>query len=60
MPIFRVKSVKIYTGQKKIYMDAVRGVRDKYQVCVHIILLKMILTLKKGLNDLVDLRQRAT
>ena len=41
-------------------MDAVRGVRDKYQVCVHIILLKMILTLKKGLNDLVDLRQRAT
>ena len=23
MPIFRVKSVKIYTGQKKIYMDIV-------------------------------------
>ena len=32
MPIFRVKSVKIYTGQK-IYTDAVRGVRDKYEVC---------------------------
>ena len=33
MPTFRVKSVKIYTSQKKICTDAVRGVRDKYQVC---------------------------
>ena len=34
MPIFRGKSVKIYTSQKpkKIYTDTVRGVRDKYQV----------------------------
>ena len=32
MPIFRVKSVKIYTGQKKIYTSAARGARDKYQV----------------------------
>ena len=33
MPIFRVKSVKNYIGQK-IYTDAVSGVRDKYQVWV--------------------------
>ena len=33
MPIFRVKSVKIYIGQKKIYTSAARGARDKYQVC---------------------------
>ena len=25
MPIIRIKSVKIYTGQKKIYTDAVRA-----------------------------------
>ena len=31
MPIFRVKSVKIYTGQKKLH-EYIRGVRDKYQV----------------------------
>ena len=35
MPFFRIKSVKIYTGQKN-YTDAVRGVRDKYQVCIFI------------------------
>ena len=33
MPIFRVKSVKIYTGQKNLH-EHVRGVRDKYQVCL--------------------------
>ena len=32
MPILRVKSVKIYTGQKNLH-EYVRGVRDKYQVC---------------------------
>ena len=32
MPIVRVKSVKIYTGQKILHMHA-RGARDKYQVC---------------------------
>ena len=32
MPIFCVKSVKIYTGQKNLH-KYVRGVRDKYQVC---------------------------
>ena len=32
MPIFRVKSVKIYTGQKKLH-EYIRGVRDKYEVC---------------------------
>ena len=32
MPIFRVKSVKIYTGQKKLH-GHVRGDRDKYEVC---------------------------
>ena len=31
MPIFRVKSVKIYTGQKNLH-KYIRGVRDKYQV----------------------------
>ena len=31
LPIFRVKSVKIYTGQKNLH-EHVRGVRDKYQV----------------------------
>ena len=38
MPIFRVKSVKTYTGQekftpaKKNLHEYIRGVRDKYQV----------------------------
>ena len=33
MPIFRVKSVKIYTGQKNLH-GYIRGIRDKYEVCV--------------------------
>ena len=32
MPIFRVKFVKIYTGQKNLH-KYIRGVHDKYQVC---------------------------
>ena len=32
LPIFRVKSVKIYTGQFFFYKDTVCGVCDKYQV----------------------------
>ena len=35
MPIFRVKSVKIYTGQKDLHVH-VRGDRDKYQVCIDV------------------------
>ena len=31
LPIFRVKSVKIYTGQKNLH-EHVRGVRDKFDV----------------------------
>ena len=31
MPIFRVKSVKIYTGQKNLH-GYTRGSRDKYEV----------------------------
>ena len=31
MPIFRVKSVKIYTGKKNLHEHA-RGARDKYHV----------------------------
>ena len=31
MPIFRVKSVKIYTGQKNLH-GYTRGSRNKYQV----------------------------
>ena len=31
MPIFRVKSVKIYTGQKKLH-GYIRGIRDKLEV----------------------------
>jgi len=31
LPIFRVKSVKIYTGQKNLH-KYIRGVRDKYEV----------------------------
>ena len=34
LPIFRVKSVKIYTGQKNLH-GHVRGDRDKYQVWSH-------------------------
>ena len=34
MPIFRVKSVKIYTGQLFFYIDTVCGVCDKYEVCM--------------------------
>ena len=33
MPIFRVKSVKIYTGQKNLHGYS-RGARNKYQVCI--------------------------
>ena len=36
LPIFRVKSEKIYTGQKKIYTGAARGARDKYEVWRHL------------------------
>ena len=32
MPIFCVKSVKIYTGQKNLH-EYIRGIRDKYEVC---------------------------
>ena len=32
MPIFRVKSVKIYAGQKNLH-EYSRGSRDKYEVC---------------------------
>ena len=35
LPIFRVKSVKIYTGQKNLHGYA-RGARDKYQVCPYL------------------------
>ena len=31
MPIFRIKSVKIYTGQKNLHENS-RGFRDKYEV----------------------------
>ena len=31
MPIFRIKSVKIYTGQKNLH-GYIRGIRDKYEV----------------------------
>ena len=31
LPIFRVKSLKIYTGQTNLH-EYIRGVRDKYQV----------------------------
>ena len=31
MPIFRFKSVKIYTGQKNLH-GYIRGIRDKYEV----------------------------
>ena len=31
LPIFRVKSVKIYTGQKNLHENS-RGFRDKYEV----------------------------
>ena len=34
MPIFHVKSVKIYTGQKKLH-EYIRGVCDKYEVWAH-------------------------
>ena len=40
MPIFRVKSVKIYTGQKNLH-EYIRGVRDKYEVCGHIVVPKL-------------------
>ena len=32
LPIFRVKSVKIYTGQKNLHENS-RGFRDKFEVC---------------------------
>ena len=41
MPIFRVKSVKIYTGQKNLH-EYVRGVRDKYEVCTIVMLLLLL------------------
>ena len=45
MPIFRVKSVKIYTGQKNLH-EYTRGARDKYQVWVYV-----SLQTKKLLNN---------
>ena len=32
MPVFRVESIKIYTGQKNLH-EYTRGSRDKYEVC---------------------------
>ena len=40
MPIFSVKYVKIYTGQKNLH-EYIRGVRDKYEVCGHIVVPKL-------------------
>ena len=37
MPIFRVKSVQIYTGQKNL-QGYTRGSRNKYQVWLHVYL----------------------
>ena len=37
MPIFRVQSVKIYTGQKNLH-EYTRGPRDKYEVCPEVLL----------------------
>ena len=42
MPIFRVKSVKIYTGQK-IYTDGVSRVSDNYQVWSMVILVMLVM-----------------
>ena len=41
LPIFRVKSLKNYTGQKNLH-EHIRGVRDKYQVWVNILLLRFL------------------
>ena len=46
MPIFRVKSVKIYTGQKNLHKNSC-GSRDKYQVCTHHSILVRIFGLKQ-------------
>ena len=35
LPVFRIESVKIYTGQKNLHEHA-RGARDKYQVCLKV------------------------
>ena len=34
LPILRIKSVNIYTGQKNLH-EYIRGVRDKYEVWVN-------------------------
>merc|ERR1712173_30968 len=44
LPIFRVKSVKIYTGQKNLH-EYIRGVRDKYQVWFRLVYADMFHTL---------------
>ena len=46
MPIFHVKSVKIYTGQKNLHKNSC-GSRDKYQVCTHHSILVRIFGLKQ-------------
>ena len=41
MPIFRVKSVKIYTGQKNLH-GYTRGSHDKYEVWYFLISLALL------------------
>ena len=46
MPIFRVKSIKIYTGQKKLH-EYVRGVRDKYEVCMVMVVMLVFVVIAR-------------
>ena len=49
MPIFRVKSVKIYTGQKNLH-EYFCGSRDKYEVCQRVVLLSSSIRTKDPSN----------
>merc|ERR1712004_908811 len=58
-PIFRVKSVKIYTGQKNLHENS-RGFRDKYEVCSSTFywegLIRLSLSKKRPKNEFPDTR----
>ena len=53
MPIFRVKSVKNYTGQKNLHGYA-RGARDKYQVCTQM----QLILINSNSNKRSDCKQK--
>ena len=55
LPVFRVKSVKIYTSQKNLH-EYICGVRDKYQVWQFLSISRVYEFAKLSTNQQVNMR----